>query len=142
MQFFAKEFNCLSVDELYEILKLRSQVFMIEQGIKCLDMDDVDKDATHFYLLENGKITAYLRAYKKDENTAKIGRVLSLTRGKGVGKAVVGFALSTLKNCGYKYVFVSSQKHAQGFYEKLGFETISDDYLEGGVLHVAMQKKV
>ena len=136
----AKTFGELTTDELYEILKLRSQVFMIEQGINCLDMDDVDKVATHFYLLENGEMVAYMRAFDKGDGVAKIGRVLTTKRGQGLGKRLVEFAIEHLKKDGFSKVFVSSQKHAQGFYEKLGFVATSDDYLEEGVLHVAMEQ--
>ena len=142
MEFCAKKFDELTVDELYEILKLRSQVFVIEQGINCLDMDDVDKVATHFYLLDNGEMVAYLRAFDNGSGVAKIGRVLATTRGQGLGKKVVSFAVEQLKKDGFSCVFVSSQKHAQGFYGKLGFVATSDDYVEEGVLHVAMEMQL
>ena len=69
MQFSAKEFKELTTKELYEILKLRSQIFIVEQKMNCLDMDGVDYNALHCFLLESEKIVAYLRAYKAKNNS-------------------------------------------------------------------------
>ena len=62
MQFKVKRFGELTTAELYEILKSRSEIFLLEQNIVCQDMDDVDYDSLHCFLQENGRITAYLRA--------------------------------------------------------------------------------
>ena len=62
MQFLTKEFNQLSTKELYEILKVRSEIFIVEQKMNCLDMDYVDYDCLHCYIMENENIVAYLRA--------------------------------------------------------------------------------
>lgn len=63
MRFIAKNFNELSSVELYEILKARSQIFIVEQNMHCQDMDGVDLSARHFFIEENGKVLAYLRAF-------------------------------------------------------------------------------
>ena len=67
MKFTAKNFNELSSLELYEILKARSQVFIVEQNMRCQDMDGVDLTARHFALLKDGKVLAYLRAFYDDD---------------------------------------------------------------------------
>lgn len=78
MNFIAKNFSELSLGELYEILKARSQIFIVEQNMRCQDMDDIDLAARHFFFEENGKVLAYLRAFYTDDSKSivKIGRVL------------------------------------------------------------------
>lgn len=141
MNCVAKNFEELSVYELYEIMKARAEIFLLEQNIVCQDLDDVDKTARHFFLEDNGKIYAYLRAYyvNTEKTCVKIGRVLSLTHGKGHGRVLMEFALrDIIENMGCKEICVSSQKQAEGFYAKMGFVTFSDEYLEEGITHVKM----
>ncbi len=140
MNFIAKNFNELTTVELYEILKVRSQIFNVELKMNCQDMDGVDFDAWHFYLQEDGKIVAYLRAYYVDKTTIRIGRVLTLEHGKGMGVEIMKKSIAYIKqNMPCKTICLDSQKHAIGFYEKLGFKTVSDEFLEEGVLHVKME---
>ncbi len=141
MNCIAKSFEELSVYELYEIMKARAQIFLLEQNIVCQDLDDVDKIARHYFLEDDGEIFAYLRAYYVDEEKSrvKIGRVLSLTHGKGHGRVLMDFALRDIReNMGCDDIYVSSQKQAEGFYAKMGFVTVSDEYLEEGIPHVKM----
>ena len=141
MNLIAKNFDELTVYELYEIMKARAEIFLLEQNIVCQDLDDVDKTARHYFLEEKGEIFAYLRAYFVDEakHTVKIGRVLSLTHGKGHGRLLMDFALNDIKSSlACDDIYVSSQKQAEGFYAKMGFVTVSDEYLEEGIPHVKM----
>ena len=82
----AKRFCELTTTELYEIIRARTEIFLLEQGIICQDLDRVDYDSLHCFIEQNGAVVAYLRAFaKKDEpHTVKIGRVLSLTHGIGL----------------------------------------------------------
>ena len=73
MNFISKNFDGLSTRELYEILKVRSQIFIVEQNMHCQDIDDVDYTARHFGLEKGGKIQAYLRAFYIDDCTVRIG---------------------------------------------------------------------
>lgn len=140
MNFIAKNFNELTTVELYEILKVRSQIFNVELKMNCQDMDGVDFKATHFYIEQDGKIVAYLRAYYVDKTTVRIGRVLTLERGKGMGVEIMNKSIDYIKqNIPCKTICLDSQKHAIGFYEKFGFKTVSDEFLEEGVLHVKME---
>lgn len=142
MKFTAKNFNELSSLELYEILKARSQVFIVEQNMHCQDMDGVDLTARHFALSQDGKVLAYLRAFYEDgEKTAvRVGRVLSVEHGIGLGKQIMKLAIEDIKqSMPCKYICLDSQKHAIGFYEKLGFKSVSDEFWEEGVLHVKMR---
>ena len=140
MNFIAKNFDELLPLELYEILKVRSQIFIVEQNMHCQDIDGIDINARHFYLEENGKILAYLRAFYEDETTVRIGRVLSIIHGIGLGKKIIMEAIKDIKqNMECQKICLDSQKHAIGFYEKLGFKVVSGEFLEEGVIHVKMQ---
>lgn len=145
MNFVAKNFGELSLSELYEILKARSQIFMLEQNMHCQDMDGIDFEARHFFFEENGKILAYLRAFYTDESKSvvKTGRVLSITHGAGLGADIMKRAIADIKkNMKCQILSLNSQKSAIGFYEKLGFKTISDEFLEEGVIHLKMQLEI
>ena len=136
----AKFFDELTTKELYEIVRSRTEIFLLEQHIICQDFDGADYDALHCFLEENGKIYAYLRAYPAGEGVAKIGRVLSITHGKGHGAKLMTEALPViLEKLACDKVIVHAQKQAQGFYEKMGFIVASPDYLEEGIPHVTME---
>lgn len=142
MHLTAKKFNELTTTELYEILKARAEIFIMEQQITYQDMDDIDYECLHCFFVEGKRVTAYLRAFYKDEThkTVKIGRVLTLQHGNGMGKALVEQSLKAIKEklqC--EKISMDAQKYAVGFYEKLGFEVTSGDFLEEGIVHVAME---
>lgn len=140
MNFVAKKFDELTKEELYEILRVRSEIFIVEQGMRCQDMDGVDFEARHYYLEQDGKILAYLRAFFTDEATVRIGRVLSVTHGIGLGSAIMRKAIADIKqNMKCQKICLDSQKHAIAFYEKLGFKAVSGEFLEEGVLHIKME---
>lgn len=140
MKFVAKSFSELTTKELYEILKVRSQVFMLEQEIHCLDMDGVDLDSRHYFLEDDGYIYAYLRAYYIDDSTVKIGRVLTIRRSVGLGADIMRRAIVDIgENMPCEKIHIDAQKHAVGFYEKLGFKPVSDEFLEEGVVHIAVE---
>ena len=139
MNFIAKKFGELTVYELYEILKSRSQVFLLEQNIICQDMDGVDCESLHCFLWQESRVIACLRAYYVNEDTVKIGRVLTLTHGQGHGRILMNESLRQIKEkmpC--KNIIVSSQTQARGYYERCGFKVISDEYIEEGIPHVKM----
>ena len=145
MDLISKKFEELNTGELYEILKARSEIFMLEQNIHCQDMDDVDYESLHCFFMEEGKVTAYLRAFYQDKNNGivKIGRVLTTRHGTGLGRSLMEQCLTVIKekmNC--SKIDVDAQKYAAGFYEKFGFKTVSDDFLKEGVVHVAMELRL
>ncbi|MDE5539781.1 MAG: GNAT family N-acetyltransferase [Bacilli bacterium] len=142
MNLISKEFNELTTIELYEILKARSAIFVMEQNIHYQDMDNVDYDSLHCFFMEDNKVVAYLRAFYQDNNRdiVRIGRVLTLIHGNGIGRNLMEQSLVAIKekmNC--KKICMDAQKHAIGFYEKFGFKTVSDEFLEEGVVHVVME---
>lgn len=139
MEFKAKRFDDLSAAEVYEILKARSAVFMLEQNIRCLDMDGADYRCLHCFFEERGQVAAYLRAYP-DGGKIRVGRVLSVTRGIGLGRMIMQRGVSAAREFyGDRAVIMDAQKHAEGFYRKLGFVTTSGEFLEEGVVHVQME---
>ena len=143
MNFFAKTFAELSVDELYEIIKSRQQIFLLEQNIVCQDLDYKDKESLHCFFWENGRVSAYLRAFKTGDNTVTVGRVLTIYHRKGVGTRLMQMGVEAIKkHYGCKKIVLHSQKQAQVFYEKIGFEAISDEYLEEGIPHITMEKQL
>ncbi len=142
MELIAKEFTELSTVELYEILKARAEIFMMEQNIHYQDIDNVDYKSLHCFFMEENKVIAYLRAFyqENDKDIVRIGRVLTLQHGKGIGKELLEKSLVAIKDkmkC--KKICMDAQKHAIGFYEKFGFEVVSKDFIEEGVVHVVME---
>ncbi len=142
MKLHIKTFSELANTELYEILRARAEVFMIELGMHCRDLDGVDYHALHCFFEKDGKVLAYLRAFGDEENprVAYIGRVLTTVRGAGLGKRLMQDCVTAVKERLHRdRIVVHAQLQAAGFYEKLGFRVISDTYMEAGVLHVTMQ---
>ena len=138
MEFKAKLFNELSARELYEIVRARQEIFLMEQRIVCRDFDGVDYDALHCFLWEDNKVVAYMRAFMQD-GEIRLGRFLTVRHGEGLGRRLMELSLPIVKasfNC--DKISFHAQKHAEGFYLKLGFKTVSDVFLEEGIEHVEM----
>lgn len=143
MNFIVKKFNELNTQELYEILKARASIFIIEQNINYQDMDNIDYDALHIFYMNDNKVIAYMRAFytDKEKKIVKIGRVLTIDHGKGLGRKLLENSLEEIKTkMSAKKIVMNAQKQAVGFYEKFGFHVVSDEFLEAGVVHVKMEK--
>ena len=139
MKFVVKKFSMLKPNELYEILKSRTEIFLLEQNIICQDMDDVDYEAIHMFLWDNNRVMAYLRLFRINDNDLKIGRVLSISHKMGLGRKLMENALSYIKdNISYNYIYIDAQVQAIGYYEKFGFRVISDEFLDEGIPHKKM----
>lgn len=140
MQFKYKYFNELSVSELYEIVRARTEIFLLEQKIICQDFDGEDYNALHCFIEDNGKVVAYLRAYKIDKNIVKIGRVLTITHKIGLGKELMNKSMPIIleKFKGLK-ITLNAQSYAKGFYEKCGFKVVSNEFLEENIPHLKME---
>ena len=142
MDLLIKKFDELSNSQLYEILKSRAEIFLLEQNIVCQDLDDEDYNAWHFFFEEGGRVIAYLRAYYEDGDKLKIGRVLTLTHGKGIGTELMRKTLEYINaNIPCSEIFVNAQKQAENFYAFLDFIPNSDEFLEEGVVHIRMKLK-
>ena len=139
----AKTFDELTTRELYEILRVRAEVFVKEQGINCVDPDTVDYSSIHIFSMRDGGVCAYLRAYSVDDMTMKVGRILAVPHGMGIGTELMHYAVKKIKEMtGCSKIVMDAQKHAVPFYEKLGFKVTADEYLEEGIWHVDMKLDV
>ena len=108
-----------------------------------MDADDVDYTALHCFFMENNRVIAYLRAYQVDAQTVRIGRVLTLQHGVGIGKELLAQSLPVIQ-CAFscKTIVLDAQTHAIGFYARAGFQVSSGEFLEEGVPHVKMELQV
>jgi len=142
----AKHFQQLSIDELYDILKLRIDVFVVEQTCYYPDLDNIDRDidTIHLFCYQEGNISAYLRILAKGQSYDEyisIGRVIvaKQARGTGLGHQLMAEALSLSKKYFPEEVIkISAQEHLESFYNKHGFERVSAMYLEDNIPHIAM----
>lgn len=142
LKFVAKNFNELTITELYELLKARTEIFLMEQDIKYQDKDDVDYDSLHCFIQNEQKVVAYLRAFYKENGVVQVGRVLSLYHNMGLGSLLMKKSIRAIqekKPC--ERIAMDAQRHAIRFYEKLGFEVKSSVFLEAGLEHVIMDIK-
>ncbi len=140
-----KRFEELTTAEIYEILRARMAVFVVEQRCPYQDIDGVDYASTHFFYEEEGEVMAYLRAFPRDGEPGvfQIGRVLTVRRRRGLGRALMEAALERMKAEGVtERLVMEAQSHAIGFYEKLGFRVKSDEFLEDGIPHVVMEMEL
>lgn len=139
-----KSFEELTTAELYAILRLRSEVFIIEQNCAYQDLDNSDQKALHLMGTDDsGQLLAYTRIFEPGIKftEASIGRVVTspLARGKGAGRELMERSISELQqHYGKIPIKIGAQQYLQRFYTSLGFEQISDTYLEDGIPHIEM----
>lgn len=147
MDWNISKFYDLSLDDLYEICKVRYEVFACGQKIfQENDFDDVDKSVYHLYLKDGNKIIAYARLIPKGvkSNYASIGRVLVLEeyRRKGIASELMKRAVNFLKQeLGEERIVISAQLYARKLYEAVGFKAISEVYNEVDIPHIRMELK-
>ena len=145
MNLVTKYFHELTTTELYELLKSRAEIFVVEQNCIYQDLDDKDYHSLHIFYEENGKVIAYLRAFVKDAstNTVQMGRVLTLTHKTGLGRLLLKEGIAQIKEkLNPSTIYIEAQCYATGFYEKEGFVISSDEFLEDGIPHVEMLLKI
>ena len=141
MNLITKYFHELTTTELYEILKSRAEIFVVEQNCVYQDLDDKDYHGLHIFYEEDGKIVAYLRVFEKDAatKTVQMGRVLTLTHGIGIGGQILKEGIKQIKEkLNPSSIYIEAQCYAIGFYEREGFVVSSDEFLEDGIPHVEM----
>ena len=141
MNLHIKSFEQLTTTDLYEILRLRSAVFVVEQTCPYQDIDGSDYESLHIYCEEDGQLLAYLRLYLQDTETmtARIGRVISAQRGIGLGSKILSAGITAAKEeLHARHIFIEAQSYAIGFYEKAGFTVCGEEFLEDGIPHVPM----
>ncbi len=138
-----KKFSELTNNELYEILRVRNQVFIVEQECAFQDIDEYDQEAYHFFINDNEHIIAYLRVLPKGMtfNEVSIGRILVTehNRKRGLAKLILEIAIKFITDeLNEDVIEISAQTYLIKFYESLGFKIISEVYLEDGLEHIDM----
>lgn len=140
MELNVKFFDELSTTELYNILKLRCEVFVVEQ--KCIynDMDDADFKSLQVFYKDIDTVVACLRIIPINENTVKIGRVCALQKRTGIGTALLKNAIASAKEkLGAEKIVIHAQSYVEQFYARQGFKTVSGEFMEEGIPHVKME---
>jgi len=141
-----KSFNELSTTELYGILQLRSEVFVVEQDCVYQDLDGKDTKALHIFGVKNKKVVAYTRVFKPGDyfKEASIGRVVvaQSERKYKYGYAIMEASIEAVKNkFNTSKIKLSAQCYLKTFYSNLGFSIVGEEYLEDGIPHIAMLKE-
>ncbi len=144
MHWHCSPFSELSPKALYEVLKARAEVFVVEQQCAYLDLDGIDEHAHHLVLYaDSGSLVAYARLvppHLKFQEPS-IGRVLTVqaARGKGFGRRLMQESISRLTALyPNSPIRISAQAYLEGFYNTFGFVRVSDNYDEDGILHLDM----
>jgi ElaA protein len=145
IQWVLKKFEELTPFQLYAILQLRNEVFVVEQNCVFQDADDRDQSAHHLMGFHNNKLIAYTRLLPSGEmyEQASIGRVVTSpsVRKSGAGKELMKQSIDVVYNLfGKQPIKIGAQLYLKNFYESLGFEQASDVYLEDGIEHIYMIK--
>jgi ElaA protein len=143
MQWSFKRLDEFTPHELYELLQLRSEVFVVEQQCVFQDMDGTDDKALHLLGREKGELTAYSRCYDKGIKYAEasIGRVITRAsaRKSGLGHALMQESMAQLcKAFGAQPIRIGAQARLERFYNANGFVTASEPYIEDGIPHIEM----
>lgn len=143
-QWTCKSFQELSADELYSILRLRSEVFVVEQNCVFLDMDNKDQSCYHIMGWDGTNLVASTRLVPKGKSYLdfhSIGRVVNSPdyRGQGLGKELMEYSIAKcVEYFGNGPIKIGAQLYLKKFYESLGFVQTSDVYDEDGIDHIEM----
>ena len=151
MDILVKTFSELTTRELYEILKARFEVFVMEQHCFYLDLDDIDYEALHLFLWEGDRVEAYIRLFpdrlapdfyphSPDPNAWHLGRLLTRQRGRGLGRRMMERAIEEAQARGVTVLRMEAQCYIVPLYEQYGFRVLSDPFDDAGVLHVEIEK--
>ena len=140
-----KTFDELIIQELYELLRIRTDVFVVEQDCVYQDMDYDDQPAIHLWLTdEEDRIVALCRVCPAGTHMdeVSIGRVITTERGKGYGKQIMLAGIEAAKeHFGAKRIDIEAQEYAKGFYEQVGFRQSSEQFILDGIPHIKMTWK-
>ena len=141
--FILKTFNELTLNELYQALRLRSEVFVIEQKCIYLDVDNKDPKCHHLFLFEGDDLAAYTRLVPAGVSFAEIsiGRVVvsAAFRGQGLARKLMDESIvQAYRVFGKQPIRIGAQYYLKDFYTSLGFEQQTDIYLEDDIGHIEM----
>ena len=144
---YIKTFNELNTTELYDLLQLRSEIFVVEQDCVYQDLDGKDDKAIHVLAYYDQKLVAYTRLFKPGDyfEEASIGRVVVRKnyRQHRFGYDIMNASIDFLKlEHGIKTIKISAQTYLKRFYNNLGFKEVGEGYLEDGIPHIGMIKEI
>lgn len=145
LKILVKAFNELTTQALYDILQLRSEVFVVEQNCVYQDIDGKDQKALHILGFKNNQLVAYTRIFKPGDyfENASIGRVVVAKnqRQHQYGYDIMKVSIEAVENHFKETLIkISAQAYLKGFYNNLGFNEIGEEYLEDDIPHIAMFK--
>lgn len=143
LEIICKSFDTLTPYELYSLLRLRNQVFVVEQKCAYLDTDNIDQASHHLLLYKDNELIAYARLIPPGIRYAEIsiGRVVTNigSRGTGIGKQLMTVSIDSCKKLhGEGDIKIGAQLYLKKFYESFGFVQCSDVYDEDGIEHIQM----
>lgn len=143
MQWYIKDFNELTNTELYQIIKLRIDIFVVEQNCPYPELDDKDQIAYHCFCKDaSGAVIAYCRIFKPGDyfKEAAIGRVVvhEAYRNKQMGYVLMNKAMYFIKGTWNTSIKLGGQTHLERFYNNLGFTRTGKPYIEDGIPHIHM----
>lgn len=143
MDWFYKTYEELTKDELYALLHLRAEVFVVEQDCPYQDVDNKDQKAIHVFVVKDTEVIAYARIFRTGdyfEETA-IGRVTTKQsyRGTGLGKELMEKSITYIDtHFDSDTIHISAQTHLKKYYESFGFKQVGEGYLEDDIPHIGM----
>ena len=145
MEINTYNFSSLNTDQLYRLLQLRSEVFVVEQDCVYQDIDGKDKKALHVLGTVEGNIVAYTRVFKPGDylEKAAIGRVVVASdfRKRDFGKAIMQASIAAVENhFNTTAIGLSAQTYLLNFYNDLGLSALGETYLEDGIPHIYMER--
>ena len=141
MEWTIKTFSQLTPEELYQILRLRVDVFVVEQNCPYHELDGKDQQALHIFAQDQEGIQAYLRILRPGASfpEASLGRVISKRRRQGLGSQLLSRGLQAAREwLGDGPIRIEAQTYAKAFYERAGFRQVSEEFLEDGIPHIQM----
>lgn len=147
IKWICKHHTDLSIEQLYSLLRLRAEVFVVEQQCAYLDVDGMDLtgDTCHVMGWQEGQLVAYLRLLDpiQQGGDVTIGRVVTAPaiRNKGLGHELMVQALEQAeRKWPDQPIYLSAQAHLQGYYSRYGFNAVGEVYLEDGIAHIGMRR--
>ena len=142
MELVVKPFGDLTPWELYELLRLRVDVFVVEQNCPYPELDGRDPEALHVFLREGDRVLACLRVLPPGTAfpEAALGRVVTRDRGRGLGRRILDAGIQAARErLGAEALTIEAQTYVRALYESFGFRQTSEEFLEDGIPHIQMR---
>ena len=141
-----KTFHELDKEELYKLMQLRIEVFIVEQDCPYQDLDDLDLHGTHMWIEEEGVVLTYLRLNPPGTRFKEpsLGRIVTkeAARSRGLAEIIIYKALEIINNDYAMPTRISAQSYLEDYYSKFGFVKCSEEYMEDNIPHIEMLKDV